>query len=402
MNETRPAASPHWNGITKLVVTLTTIVIIGALVVRFHTILVPVLMVFMLAYLLYPIASLLDRKTRLTWRMSVSLIYLVLLILLLALLTLGGVGLVQQIQSLINTIQNSITALPGFIEGLSGKVYHIGPFTLDLSTVDWGAIGQQVLSYVQPALGKLGGLIGALATSAASTIGWIAFIFIVSYFILLESGGLRGGIFHVEIPGYAEDMKRLGHELGRIWNAFLRGQFIIILSIITVYTIVLTIFGVRYAFGLALVAGFATFLPYVGPAINWIALGLVTFFQAYKPFGISALAYTLIVIITALVIDQIFNNLVAPRIMAHNLRVHPAAVLISAIIAASLFGVLGVIIAAPLLATLKLLGTYTYRKMLDQNPWPEEEVPSPPPVPSFWKRLRKWWQTRRPPRPKAG
>jgi len=395
MSNPKPAASPRWGTITKLVVALTVIAILAALVLRFHTIIVPVLMAFVVAYLLHPVASLIGRKKPLSWRMAVNLIYLLFIIILAVLLTLGGVGLVQQIQSLIITVQNAITNLPTFISNLSGQVYHLGPFVLDFSKIDWNSIGQQILSYVQPALGRLGNLVGTLASSAASTFGWMAFILIVSYFFLLESGGLRSGIIRFEIPGYAEDMRRLSKELSRIWNAFLRGQIIIFGLAAVIYTIVLSILGVHYAIGLALLAGFANFLPYIGPAITWIVLGLVTFFQAVKPFGLSPLAYTGIAILLALLIDQIIGNLVAPRIMAQTLKVHPAFVLIAAIIAASLLGVVGVIIAAPLLATLKLISQYTMAKMLDKNPWPEAEETPPPASPSLWARLRAWWRARR-------
>jgi len=54
--------------------------------------------------------------------------------------------------------------------------------------------------------------------------------------------------------------------------------------------------------------------------------------------------------------------------------VHPAAVLITALIAANLIGILGVVIAAPFLATISLLGRYIMRKMLDLDPWPSGEA----------------------------
>jgi len=266
---------------------------------------------------------------------------------------------------------------------------------LDFSQIEWTSIGQQVLSYVQPALGRLGSLAGTLASSAASTFGWLAFILIVSYFFLLESGGLRSAIIRFEIPGYIEDFQRLSQKLGRIWNAFLRGQIIIFGLSVIIYTIVLGILDVHYAFGLALLAGFSNFLPYIGPAITWIVLGLVTFFQAVRPFGLSPLAYSALAIFLAVLIDQTIGNLVAPRIMAQRLKVHPAFVLIAAIIAANLLGVVGVIIAAPLLATLQLLGQYTMAKMLDRNPWPDMEESLPPASPSLLSRLLAWWQSLR-------
>src|SRR5574338_666147 len=97
-------------------------------------------------------------------------------------------------------------------------------------------------------------------------------------------------------------------------------------------------------------------------------LVLVTYFQADKLFGMSPLAYSGLVLVTALVIDQIFDNIVSPRILADALKVHPAAVLVGAIIAAHLLGFLGVLLAAPMLATVTLFGRYAARKMFDVPP----------------------------------
>ena len=389
-------ASPRWSRNTKLIITLVMVVIAGAFILRFHNLLGPVLFAFILAYLLHPVASFLDKKLLHSWRGSVSILYLVFVIILITLLTWGGLNLLQQIQSLITLVQNSITQLPDLISNLSNRVYQLGPFQFDLTKIDLTAIGQEILSVVQPLLGQLGNLVSSLASSAASTFGWLAFIIIVSYFFLLESGGLRAGIIRVDIPGYSEDIRRIGGELSRIWNAFLRGQIIIFSLTVITYSILLPILGVRYAIGLAFLAGTANFLPYIGPAINWIALGLVTFFQVYKPFGMTPLLYTGLVILIALLVDQIYNNLIIPRIMAKALKVHPAAVLISAIIAANLIGLIGLLIAAPLLATLILVGKYTMRKMLDRDPWPpseaEQEIET---LPSIRQRFLTWWRSKR-------
>jgi predicted PurR-regulated permease PerM len=242
----------------------------------------------------------------------------------------------------------------------------------------------------------MGSVLSTVAGSAASFLGWTLFVLLVSFFVLAESGGLREGIIKVDLPGYTHDLKRLGQELALIWNAFLRGQIIIFLIAFVVYFIVLSILGVQTAAGLALAAGFARFVPYVGPAVNWTALALVTFFQPFKLFGMEPLYYTLLVLLLALVIDQIFDNLLSPRIMADALRVHPAAVLVSAIISASLLGVLGVVIAAPMLATLQLFGQYTLRKMFDLDPWPpHEERRTSTRRSKLFTRLRSWWKSTR-------
>ena len=403
MEETPHPASPRWGAMTKLVIALTVIFILGVLLIRFQTIIGPILMAFVLAYLLHPLIAFLVRRVRFSWGLAVNLVYIIFILVLLALITWGGVSLIAQIQNLIIAIQTYANGLPAFIDSLSHKVYMLGPLRLDFSTFDWQAIGQQIISYVEPALGKLGGLVGALAGGAATTLGWTAFVVIVSYFFLLESGGLRAGILHFDIPGYTEDIHKIGRRLGRIWNAFLRGQIIIFFFKVIAYMIVLSILGVHYAIPVALIAGFAGFLPYIGPTINWTVLGLVTYFQGGNIFGLAPGFYALLAIVVALIIDQVFDNLVSPRLMASTLRVHPAFVLIAAIIAANLLGILGIVIAAPLLATLQLLGRYAMRKMLDENPWPASEESLPPlPMSRPMRRLRKWLTKHRRAKPKEG
>lgn len=373
--------SPTWGATTKLVVALTIVVIVGALLVKFQSIITPLLMAFLLAYLFHPIASFFKQKAHFSWGISVSIVYFVVVALLLGGLTAGGVGLVQQIQSLITYLQNAITDLPDLIEKVSSQVYQFGPFKFDLRALDLSAISDQVLGMVQPLLSQTGTLLGTVAGGAANFVGWTFFVILISYFVLAESGGLRGQIVPLDFPGYTQDFERLARELGRIWNAFLRGQIILFFLAVIVYSIVLSVFGVHYAIGLAFVAGLARFVPYVGPAVNWTVLVFISYFQTYKLFGMSSFSYTLLALVTALVIDQIFDYIVSPRILSDTLKVHPAAVLVAAIIAANLFGLIGVVVAAPILATFILLWKYVMRKMLDLNPWPEAEVHHPPPPP---------------------
>jgi len=381
MEQTTNPPSPSWGTNTKLVVALTIIVILGALLVKFQFIITPLVIGLVLSYLFHPLADFMQRRLRFSWNASVGVIYIVILVLLLGLLTLGGVGLVQQIQSLVIIVQDALRNLPELIENISGQVYQFGPFKLDFGALDLNDLSSQVLGMVQPLLSQTGNLLGTVAGGAANFLGWTLFVLLVSYFVLVESGGLRDRILSVEIPGYNQDLGRLSRELGRIWNAFLRGQIIIFFLTVIVYSIVLGVLGVNYAIALAFLAGLARFVPYVGPAINWGVLAIIAFFQAYKLFGMSPLAYMLLVLAIALFIDQIFDNIVSPRILSDALKVHPAAVLVAAIIAANLFGILGVVVAAPILATTMLLWRYTMRKMLDLDPWPEKELNQSPPPP---------------------
>ncbi len=350
--------SPQWGSTTKLLVGLVIIGSIAFLINRFGNLISPLLMIFIIAYLFHPLTALIANGLGISWKAAVNILY----------------------------IQTIIAELPNLLESLSGQVFHFGPFVLDMRTIELQAIAQQVLSFIQPVLGRTGNLVGTIAGGAVQIFGWTFFVLIVSYFVMSESNGLRGDLIKVDLPGYSEDFRKLGNELSRIWNAFLRGQIFIFILAFIIYVVLLSIMGVKYALGLAFLAGLAKFLPYIGPTITWIVMALVTFFQASKPFNLEAqpLIYTFIVVLITLVTDQIIDSFIAPRIMARTLKVHPAAVLVTALIAANLLGIMGVVIAAPTLATLALLGRYTIRKMFDQDPFPAWESTPQAPVGREW------------------
>jgi hypothetical protein len=100
-------------------------------------------------------------------------------------------------------------------------------------------------------------------------------------------------------------------------------------------------------------------------------------------------------VVLSFILDQVFDNLISPRLLGEALGVNPAGVLIAAIVAANLIGIIGLVLAAPVLATLRLLSRYITRKMFDLDPWPEPEThplsaPSKIPWSRWWRRLRTW------------
>jgi len=107
-----------------------------------------------------------------------------------------------------------------------------------------------------------------------------------------------------------------------VWNAFLRGQFLIIAFVILVYSILFGALGLRYFFGLAIIAGLARFLPYIGPFIAWTTYGLVAYFQGPTIFGFSPLVYALFVVGIAWLTDVIIDNFISTRNSSNQLPVH--------------------------------------------------------------------------------
>lgn len=190
------------------------------------------------------------------------------------------------------------------------------------------------------------------------------------------------------IPKYEDDVRRMGMQLSQIWNAFLRGQLIVFLITVAWYSLLLSILGVRYFFLLALLAGLARFVPYVGPFIAWTTYGLVALFQT-NHFNLLPFPYALIVVGCAWISDIVIDNFVSPRVMSNALKIHPAAVLVMVLVSASLFGFIGVLLSAPVLASVKLGFTYVTRKLMDLDPWGGiETYPAPEPLSVTFDRIR--------------
>jgi len=387
--------SPSWNSSTKLVISLTLAVCAVALLYQFRSIIGPLLLAFILTYLLHPVVDFVCKHTRLSWRMAVILIYLVLILLLLGTFTATGFAVLQQLQGLILVVNNFVNSLPQWIDQLSHLAYTFGPFQFDMEqlNLDLGILAKQTLDILRPMLGKAGDLLGTLAGSAAGFLGWSLFIWIISYFLLAESSKLSDVLPFSEFAGYNYDIQRLERELGRTWHAFLRGQVTVILIVMVTSFTLMTFLGIRYALVIAILTGLARFVPYIGPLVTASVTAMLAFFQGTNYFGLSPIYYAALVVGCAVLLDQILDNLVSPRIFGQTLGVHPAAVLVVAVIAANLIGFTGIVLAAPVLATMKLLGRYVTRKMLDMNPWPTPEVtkwPATYPWVNWKQRLKNW------------
>ena len=410
-----PPASPRWGIVPKLVAGLVVATLVGIVLSRFRDMVPPLVFALIFAYVLTPVISWLTVKTKLSWGMVVNLLYLALLILLVAGLTAAMVGLIQQIQALYQTIVDILPDLPArlqtLVQTLLTQPFQVGTFTIDLSRpIELGPFRldftqsnltpllQQVVAAIQPMLSQAGEMLGSLATQTATLFGWLLFLLVISYYLLHDLRNIVPSLWKVMPENFAYDARRLAAELGPIWNAFFRGQITLALVMGSIVGVTMAVLGVRYALVLGLVAAAGEFVPIVGPLISGATAGLIALFQPGNQFGLNQLWYAGLVVLVYTILQQVEGNVLVPRIVGGSLNLHPAAIIIGAIIGANLAGIVGLILAAPMLATLRLFGGYVYRKLFDMDPWP---APSPPPLrpsggqPRWLQSLRtqvgRWW-----------
>ncbi|NPV40113.1 MAG: AI-2E family transporter [Anaerolineae bacterium] len=386
----RKSASPQWSATTKAIISLLILAAAVTLIIRFSSLMSTLVTAIVIAILLYPLAEWINRQLKISWGWAVTIVYLITLIITFGLLTLGGIAIVNQIQSFILFLQDSLGAIASFFDRLTTTVVTIGPFVLDFTYINWTDISNQLLSTLEPFLSNLGNFLGGIASGTAGFIGSLFLALVISFLLLNESGGKRSNILAFNMPAYQEDYTILKTRINTIWNVFIRGQSIVYFLRFIMYLIILSIFRVRFVFGMALIATIGNFIPYLGVAISWITIFLVALLQGSTAYGLNPLPYALIVMGTGWITDNIYDTFFSPRFLANVLDVHPAAILVGVFVGLNLFGFWGMVLAAPTIATLKLLLNYVGKKLTDQDPWADsqtgESLEKKPPV--FGRRFK--------------
>ena len=378
-------SSPPWNRTTKVIVVVFGLLLLLWLIARFRTLIGMLVIAAILGYLLEPVINFIDQRTTLRRGLIIALVYITLAAIVLGGFFALGVASYQQIGSLIEL-------LPGLIEDVGDTVSQLvnrteplqfGPITIDPILVPWDRITDQLLGLLDPVFSQSTSFVSRFATSTARTVFNVIFIFIISVYIAIDLPNFGDYVKSVaQQPGYREDAEQLLPELSRIWRAYLRGQIILGLVIFVVVWLGLTILGVENSLALGLLAGLLEFVPTVGPIVSTIVAVLVAVFQPSNYWGLEAWQYALVVLGLMIIIQQVENNFLVPRIVGGALDLHPILVIVGVFMGASLAGVLGAILAAPIVASLKLLTQYAWRKLFDLQPFPEEEPPEgiPPPA----------------------
>jgi len=139
-------------------------------------------------------------------------------------------------------------------------------------------------------------------------------------------------------------------------------------------TIGLAVLGVPGALYLGIVAGLLELIPNLGPIIATVPAVIVALIQGSTSLPISNLAFAGVVILFYILVQQVENNLIVPRVLGAALELPPLIVMTGIVIGASVGGILGALLATPLIATGRVVLHYIYRKMLGQNPIQNEDA----------------------------
>jgi len=375
----------RWSVFTKRAVALILLLLLGLVLYRFREVLPPLMVAALLAFVLNPIVGFLVSRLHVSRGLATSIVFLALVVILLGALA-APVTAVPSIARFVRATQFDTIRIINDVGAFFDRPLEIGDYTLDLS-----GVYQELSSTLTSFVGSVAEGTLDVVFNIASGAFWLIVVLITSFYLVKDADRFSEQLNNLPPPGYRDDFVRLRQQITGVWNAFLRGQLLLGLVMVVITAVVCWTFGLSYAVVLGLLAGVMEFVPNVGPFIAGVPAVLVALFQDSTVFGLSNFWYAVLIAGLYLLIQQIENNVLVPRILGGSLNLHPLVVLIGIIIGGSMAGIIGMLLAAPILATLRVLGYYVFCRLYDRDPFaewePEAEVE--PPKPGLIERVCK-------------
>lgn len=259
-------------------------------------------------------------------------------ILIIYLLTLGVISLA--IGLLIPPVVAQLGELrdnfPGYYQQLTEGFQSLQQFQIEHGL---NADVQSGLSSLTNALTQVTGSIFEVLGVIFGSFFTILGILVLTFYLSMEESGAKKFIQSVAPTQYQPYLIQKVRQIQEKLGLWLRGQIILVFVIGILAYIGLLILDVDYALTLAMVAGISEFIPYVGPIIGAVPAVFLAFTQSP--------AKALLVIILYVVIQQLENQLIVPKVMQKTVGLNPIVVLVVTLIGATVAGVLGIILAVP-------------------------------------------------------
>jgi len=359
-------SSPPWNTTLKVVVGVLAVILIGLAAYAFRAVFVPVILGCIIAYVLSPVVRDLTLSLPLPRVVATLLVFLAVIAIVIPVGVLGIQELIREAA----TFGNRLIAAIQTLSEMGGDTIHILGFEIVIGTLQ-DQIAAQLTSTIRDMIPSTVNF----ALSAARTVVFGVFTLFIGFYLTRDADRIVVSIKKLVPPAYRADADALLGEINSVWAAFLRGQAILALIVTVILTGVSAALGLPQPLLLGVWGGLLEFLPSIGNMI-WGATAItLAIVEGSSTLSLPTPVFVLVVVIAYVAFAQLDMNVLIPNILGGQIRLHPVVVLIGVIIGLSVGGVLGVALAAPTIASLRVIGRYLYAKIFDLPPFPPDEPP---------------------------
>ncbi|CAN5212426.1 AI-2E family transporter [soil metagenome] len=298
------------------------------------------------AYLLSPLVSAINTRTRLNRAGAVIVVYAAIALALGGVVAVGLPGLVGQLRGIQERgpelAQNASAAASGIQE------------TLDRAGVPVDLT--QILSSLPQRLGSAAGSIAADALGFASATAAILFnttlVLIIAFIMLLDGARLWHRFTAILSEELRSEADLFRQAADKSFGGFVRGSLLLGLFYGVVSLLYLAPLGVPFAGVLAIIAGLAVIIPFFGPIIAFVPVFAITL--------VGAPDRLLWVVVVTAVLQQVTLNVLAPRVLGTAVGIHPLFVFLALLLGSRIAGFWGVLLAMPIAGILTTFVRYAY------------------------------------------
>lgn len=355
---------------------ITVAVVVGLFLVfrQLSGVLLPFLVSWFLAYLIYPIVTFVQYKMRFKSRtLSVVFTLLVLFTVLVGLVTLLVKPIsseVAKMSSIVSTYLagiNADTFLPAaWQEGLRDWLQDVNIMDI-LSTADVGSILEKVTPYI-------GGLLGSgVSLVTGLLVVFISILYLI--FILIDYERISEGVIHIVPTKYRELASGIMNDLEVGMSKYFRGQALIASCVGVLFCIGFSIMGLPMAIIIGLFIGLLNMVPY----LQGVGIPICLVLGVLQSAATGTSYWIILIEITAVfcIVQMIQDMLLTPLIMGKTIGMKPAVMLLALSIWGSLLGVAGMIIALPMTT---VMISYYKRYVLHESELGEKQSEAKPAV----------------------
>jgi predicted PurR-regulated permease PerM len=211
----------------------------------------------------------------------------------------------------------------------------------------WTSVQDQYHALIQNAGTGLSGWAMKAVSSIGSLLGLVV-VPIGAFYILSDGSTLTKGFVDGLPQSWRATAEQLLASSDRSLETYVRGQALVVLVVAVLASVLFTLLGVRYSFALGALAGLAEAVPFLGSISVVAALVLVSWDQGPTQLLVALGSYV--------VLNQVNNYVITPRLMSSRLELHPFVVILAVIAGSSLGGFVGAVLALPATAVLVGLG----------------------------------------------
>lgn len=253
------------------------------------------------------------------------------------------------IPSLINQLNILYKEIPKFIENYQNLILSIKPqLSKFIDPADVETLLKENLSELQKGvLGFSQSIIIYLSNIVSSITFGIVIVPLILFYLMRDMFKFKENLYIFVSKKNKKEFKEVLEEIDHIVSGFIRGRIIVCFIVGTLIGIGLYFLNLKFALIIGIVSGVFNFIPYLGPIVG-VVLALV--------FALGSSWWTLLMIVVLFVlVNQLEAIYLNPNILGKGLGLHPLTVILSMLICGQLLGILGVLVAVPLAAILKVL-----------------------------------------------